>query len=182
VAGLCARTDFEAGPHLAPANRHLNWVHALTTGIGDELQGVLNPQGINCVRSLPGRGIRVYGARTVSSDPDWRFVNVRRLMMMIERAVLESVQWSVFEPNNVFTRQLLVVSISSFLDGLWRRGALVGDTGAQAYYVKCDEGNNPSVIADLGELLVEVGVAAVRPAEFVVFRIGRTQDGLEAVE
>ncbi len=182
VLGLMARTDHEAGVHVAPANREFRWVQGATSLVSPELQGVLNPRGINCIRSFAGRGIRLYGARTLSSDPAWRYVNVRRLMMMIEEAVEESVQWAVFEPHSIELRVTLVHAISSFLQAQWERGALVGNTAEEAYFVRCDDTNNPPSEVDLGRLLAEVGVAPVRPAEFIVFRIGRTRDELEIDE
>jgi hypothetical protein len=182
VAGVFARTDLQIGVHKAPANAELMWAQDVVTSVDAAAQGVLNPIGVNCIRVFPGRGLLVYGARTVSSDPDWRFVNVRRLMMMIETAVQYSIQWAVFEPNNFYLRQTIAVAISSFLEVLWQRGALVGAAASQAYYVKCDEQNNPAPLADVGELIVEVGVAPVQPAEFVVFRIGRTGNTLEVTE
>jgi phage tail sheath protein FI len=182
VAGIFARTDIETGVHKAPANAELRWAQDVTTEVTAEMQGLLNPLGINCIRTFPGRGLRVYGARTVSSDPSWRYVNVRRLLMMIEEAVEDSIQWAVFEPNDFYLRQTLTLAISSFLQVLWERGALVGETADQAFFVKCDEENNPSDVTDLGQLIAEVGVAPVIPAEFVVFRIGWTEDTLEIVE
>jgi phage tail sheath protein FI len=182
VAGIFARTDVGSGVHKAPANAALRWAQDVTAEVSAEMQGVLNPIGVNCIRSFPGRGLRLYGARTVSSDPDWRYVNVRRLMMMIEEAVEEAVQWAVFEPNDFYLRQTLTMAISNFLAALWARGALVGETAAEAFFVKCDGENNPPAVVDLGQLIADVGVAPVRPAEFVVFRIGRTEDELEIVE
>jgi hypothetical protein len=182
VAGIFARTDVGSGVHKAPANAALRWAQDVTAEVSAEMQGVLNPIGVNCIRSFPGRGLRLYGARTVSSDPDWRYVNVRRLMMMIEEAVEEAVQWAVFEPNDFYLRQTLNMAISNFLAALWARGALVGETAAEAFFVKCDGENNPPAVVDLGQLIADVGVAPVRPAEFVVFRIGRTEDELEIVE
>lgn len=182
VAGVCARTDLSVGVHNAPANEIVQWAVGVTSYIDAARQGLLNPLGVNCIRPFPGRGIRVYGARTVSSDPSWRFLNVRRLLCMIEEAVEEAVQWTVFEPNDFTLRQSLTLSISSFLEQLWERGAFVGGTPTASFFVKCDEDNNPPEEADAGRLIVEVGVAAVRPAEFVVFRIGRTRDELEVVE
>lgn len=181
IAGLYARTDFEVGVHKAPANAELFWTTDVTAPVDDETQAILNPLGINCVRAFPGRGIRVHGARTVSSDSDWRYVNVRRLMSMIEEAVEEATQWSVFEPNSFYLRQELVVSISTFLETVWRTGALTGATAREAFYVKCDETNNPPEVLDRGQLVVEIGIAPTRPAEFIIFRIGRTTAELEAV-
>jgi phage tail sheath protein FI len=182
IAGLYARSDFTVGVHKAPANAELFWAEDVTVEVNDKDQDILNPEGINCLRAFPGRGIRVYGARTVSSNPDWRYVNVRRLMLMIEEAVDQATQWAVFEPNGFSLRQLLTLSISSFLETLWREGALVGATKEEAFYVKCDETNNPPEIVEQGKLIADVGVAPMRPMEFIVFRIGRTVEELEIVE
>lgn len=182
IAGLYARSDFEVGPHKAPANGELLWAEDVTAAINDEEQAILNPEGINCIRAFPGRGIRVYGARTASSNPDWRYINVRRLMMMIEEAVDESTQWTVFEPNDLNLRRSLILSVSGFLESLWQRGALVGETAEEAFYIKCDETNNPPEIVNQGKIITEIGVAPTHPAEFIVFRIGRTLEELEIVE
>lgn len=182
IAGLYARSDLTVGVHKAPANAELLWAEDVTLGVNDEVQGVLNPEGINCLRAFPGRGIRVYGARTLSINPDWRYINVRRLMLMVEEAVDESTQWAVFEPHDFNLRQTLVMSVSSFLETIWRQGALVGATAEEAFYIKCDETNNPPEVVDQGKLIAEVGVAPTRPAEFIVFRIGRTVEEFEIVE
>jgi hypothetical protein len=182
VVGQYAGTDRARGVHWAPANEELIGIQDVTEQIDSDEQAALNPRGINCIRAFPGRGIRIYGARTVSSDPEWRFVNVRRLMMMIEAACLHALQWVTFEPNNVYLRQRVRVSLSNFLTAVWRQGALVGATPDQAFFVKCDDGNNPPNAAENGELIVDVGVAPVRPAEFVIFRVGRVADELEISE
>lgn len=182
VAGLYAGTDLTIGVHKAPANAELAWAEDIAVSVNDEQQAVLNPEGINCIRPFPGRGIRVYGVRTLSSDPDWRFVNVRRLMIMIEEAVDKATQWAVFEPHTVILRQTLVMSVSTFLETLWRSGALKGTEPEEAFYVKCDETNNPPDSVDQGRLIVDIGVAPTVPAEFIVFRVGRTLEELEIVE
>ncbi len=182
IAGLYARFDLNVGVYKAPANGELFWAEDVTVIINDDEQAILNPEGVNCLRAFPGRGIRVYGARTVSSDADWRYINVRRLMLQIEEGINFSTQWAVFEPHNFNLRQLIILGVSSFLETFWRQGALVGETPAQAYYVKCDESNNPPEIVNEGKLIVEVGVAPTHPAEFIVFRIGRTVEELEIVE
>lgn len=182
IAGLYARTDTLAGVHTAPANAELLWATDLTAALDDAQQGVLNPLGINVIRAFPGRGLRVYGARTVSSDPDWRFINVRRLLAMIEEAVEESMQWVVFEPNTFTLRQGVISSVASFLELLWRDGALAGTTAQDAFFVKCDETNNPPGLAAQGRLICDVGVAPAIPAEFVVFRVGRVGETLEIIE
>lgn len=182
IAGLYARSDFTVGVHKAPANEELFWAEDVPVEVNEGVQGILNPDGINCLRPFPGRGIRVYGARTLSSNPDWRFINVRRLLLMIEEAIDESTQWAVFEPNDFRLRQLVILSISSFLETLWRQGALVGAAKEDAFYVKCDKTNNPQEIVDQGKFIVEIGVAPTIPAEFIVFRIGRTMEEFEMVE
>jgi phage tail sheath protein FI len=182
IAGLYARSDFTVGVHKAPANGELFWAEDVTVVINDDQQAVLNPDGINCIRAFPGRGIRVYGARTISSNPDWRYINVRRLMSMIEEAVDESTQWAVFEPHDFNLRRSLILSVSGFLETIWRQGALVGGSPEEAYYIKCDDTNNPPEIVDQGKIITDIGVAPTHPAEFIVFRVGRTIEELEIVE
>lgn len=182
VAGIYAKSDLTVGVHKAPANVVVQWAQDLTTEVTSERQGFLNPIGVDCIRSFSGRGMRVYGARTLSEEPTWRFVNVRRLLFMIEHALLISMQWVVFEPNNVHLWHLLRVSISSFLEAEWKKGALKGNTAEESFFVKCDETNNMQATTASGELIVEIGVAPTLPAEFVVFRIGRVGDTLEVTE
>lgn len=182
VAGQYANSDFTVGVHKAPANAPLSWIQDLTVVVNDAVHGLLNTLGINVIRTLPGRGIRIFGARTVSSDPDWRYVNVRRLLMMIEKAIDLSTQWAVFEPNDVYTRTKLQLALTSFLTALWQRGALVGETIQEAFFVKCDEENNPPSERANGRLLAEVGVAPSNPFEFVVVRVGRTNNEFEISE
>jgi len=182
VAGQYARGDLSVGVHKAPANIALNWSEDVTAQISESEHGVLNPFGINAIRAFPGRGIRVYGARTVSSDPDWRFVNVRRLMMMIGEAIDAALQWVVFEPNNHVTRTKVTLILRNFLFSLWQQGALMGGTPDAAFFVKCDEANNPSSERANGRLLAEIGVAASQPFEFVILRVGRVNNALEIFE
>jgi uncharacterized protein len=182
VAGLIARTDLLTGVHKAPANVALEWVEDTTVFVSDSSQAGLNPRGINAVRVFPGRGILLYGARTVSSDPDWRYINVRRLIMMIEEALDLATQWVVFEPNGVFTRSKVLLAITTFLETLWRRGALAGRQSEEAFFVKCDEENNPPDQRDQGRLRVDIGVAPSVPYEFVLLRVGRTAEELEITE
>lgn len=182
VAGQIAQIDLLQGVHRAPANLRLEGVRALTRDLADAEQSFLNQQGINCLRVFPGRGIRIYGARTLSSDNEWRYLNVRRLLLMIEEAVEDASQWVVFEPNNAILRQALTFSLNSFLDTLWRRGALAGDTPAAAYQVKCDDDNNPQDVVDAGQLIADIGVAPAIPFEFIHFRLGRTVEAIEVSE
>jgi uncharacterized protein len=182
VAGAIARIDLAEGVHRAPANLTLDGVKALVEEIDDARQGILNPQGVNCLRSLPGRGLRIWGARTLSSDPEWRYLNVRRLLYMIEAAVEASSQWAVFEPNNHILRQALSFSLSSFLNELWRLGALAGSTPEAAYQVQCDVHNNPPGVVDAGQLVAEIAVSPAIPFEFIRFRLGRTEEAIQITE
>ena len=182
VAGVYANTDLTVGVFRAPANFVMQWVQDLTTAVTPEMQAFLNPLAVNCVRSFSGRGFRVYGARTLSSDLQWRFVNVRRLVSMIEHALEISMQWVVFEPNNIHLWNLVKASITTLLDAIWKQGALAGNTAAEAYFVRCDTTTNPLAVTQNGQMIVEIGVAPARPAEFVVFRLGQVQDTLEVAE
>jgi phage tail sheath protein FI len=182
VAGQYAHADFDVGVHKAPANAPLVWAQDVTAAVNDAMHGLLNREGINAIRAMPGRGLRIFGARTVSGDPDWRYVNVRRLMMMIEKAIYLSTQWAVFEPNDPFTRAKLRLSLTSFLIALWQQGALMGDMIDAAFFVRCDDDNNPPSERANGRLLAEVGVAPSQPFEFVVLRVGRAQNEFEVRE
>jgi phage tail sheath protein FI len=182
VAGQYANSDFTVGVHKAPANAALTWIQDVTVPLNGTQHGVLNSGGINVLRALPGRGLRIMGARTVSSDPDWIFVNIRRLMMMIEKAIYKSTQWAVFEPNNALTQANLRLSLTSFLISLWQQGALTGATASQAFFVKCDASNNPAAQTDIGQLLAEVGVAPSYPFEFVVLRVAKVGNQFEVTE
>jgi phage tail sheath protein FI len=182
VAGQYARTDIEIGVHKAPANAPLAWVQDVTIPVNNAQHGVLNPLGINAVRPLPGRGIRIFGARTVSSDSDWRYISIRRLMIMIEKAIYLSTQWAVFEPNDEITQAKLRLSLTSFLLALWQKGALAGNTAEAAFFVRCDQTTNPASQRANGQLVALVGVAPVNPFEFVVVRVGRTENQFEITE
>ena len=177
VAGLFAATDLRIGVHAAPANVPLQWVHKLGMTIDDAQHGLLNTLGVNVLRAEAGRGLRVLGARTLTEDPDWRFINVRRLVCMIEKAIDVSIQWAVFEPNGWHTRAKLALVIGSFLQSLYERGAMVGANAAQAFFVICSDANNPPDARDRGELHIDVGIAPSVPFEFIVLRIGRDANG-----
>lgn len=179
VAGVMARTDLASGVHTPPANAELSWAQGLTIDVDTGTQAVLNPLGINCLRRLAGRGLRVYGERTLSSNPLLAYVNVRRLLSVIETAIDQATQWAVFEPADAYLRELIRTSISSFLRGLWQAGALVGDIEADAYFVQCDDITNPPDQVAFGQLVAVVGVAPVSPAEFVVLRVARVEGSLE---
>jgi hypothetical protein len=171
MAGIYNRSDAERGVHKAPANEVALGVIDLETQLSRGEQDVLNPLGVNCIRAFPGRGIRVWGGRTLSSNGAWRYVNVRRLFIMVEASMDVGLQWVVFEPNDSTLWAKVIRDVTSFLRVLWRSGALFGATPEQAFYVKCDEELNPLEIRDLGQLIIEVGLAPVKPAEFVIFRI-----------
>lgn len=173
IAGIYARTDSERGVHKAPANELVRGAIGLETNVTKGEQEGLNPKGINCIRSFPGRGIRVWGARTLSDDPSWRYINVRRLFNYVEASIENSTQWVVFEPNDSTLWAKVRRDVSSFLRTVWLSGALFGSTPEQAFYVRCDEQLNPPEIRDLGQMIVEIGMAPVKPAEFVIFRISQ---------
>jgi phage tail sheath protein FI len=173
VAGVYARSDTERGVHKAPANEVVSGANGLAMQVTKGEQDVLNPLGVNCIRSFPGRGIRIWGARTLSSDPAWRYVNVRRLFNMVEESIERGTQWVVFEPNDPDLWARVRRDVRAFLNVVWRSGALFGVTPAEAFYVKCDEETNPPETRDLGQLIIEIGIAPVKPAEFVIFRISQ---------
>ena len=173
MAGIYNRTDANRGVHKAPANDTVLGAIDLEVRLSKAEQDVLNPKGVNCIRSFPGRGIRVWGARTLSSDGSWRYINVRRLFIMVEASMETGLSWVVFEPNDTTLWAKVIRDVTSFLRVIWRTGALFGTTPEAAFYVKCDEELNPHEIRDLGQLIIEVGLAPVKPAEFVIFRISQ---------
>ena len=177
VAGVYARTDNERGVHKAPANEIVRGALGLKYNVSKGEQDILNPKGINCIRTMQGGGIRIWGARTLSSDPSWRYINVRRLFIMVETSIERATQWVVFEPNDHRLWKRVTRTIASFLTLVWRQGALFGETPEKAFYVKCDEETNPPETIDVGQLIVEIGLAPVKPAEFVIFRIGQMPIG-----
>lgn len=173
IAGLYARSDNTVGVHKAPANEVVTGALDVATQITKGEQDTLNPVGVNCIRSFPGRGIRVWGARTLSSDPAWRYVNVRRLFNYVEKSIERGTQWVVFEPNDQDLWARVRRDVGAFLRGVWRSGALFGNSPAEAFFVKCDEELNPADVRDRGQLIIEVGLAAKKPAEFVIFRLSQ---------
>ena len=173
IAGVWARTDESRGVWKAPANDTIRGCLDLEYATTQNEQAVLNPIGINCIRPFGTRGIRIWGARTLASDTDWRYINVRRLFNMIESTIAEGTQWAVFEPNDVSLWEGVKRTLNAYLRGLWSAGALFGQSADQAFYVKCDAETNPPESIDQGLLIVEVGIAPVKPAEFVVFRIAQ---------
>ena len=181
IAGIWARNDSERGVHKAPANEVVRGAVELQTQLTRTEQELLNPIGVNAIRAFPGRGIRVWGARTLSSDPAWRYVNIRRLFNFLEKSILAATQFAVFEPNDEALWGKLRRSISAFLVNQWRSGALFGATADQAFFVKCDEETNPAEIIDAGQVRCAIGVAPVKPAEFVVFELSQFSGGTSVV-
>jgi phage tail sheath protein FI len=177
MAGIWARTDATRGVHKAPANEIVRGAIDLELNITKGEHDTLNPIGINCIRAFPGQGIRVWGARTLSSDPEWRYLNVRRLFNFVEKSILLGTNWVVFEPNDQLLWDRVRRTVDMFLRRIWQTGALFGNTPSQAYFVLCDEQNNPPENRDAGILTVEIGIAPVKPAEFVVFRLSQLADG-----
>ncbi len=173
IAGVWARNDTTAGVHKAPANEVVSLAVGLDYQTTKGEQDTLNPNGVNCIRAFPGRGIRVWGARTLSSDPAWRYINVRRLYNYVEKSIENGTQWVVFEPNDRSLWSRVDRDITAFLRGVWRDGALFGNTPSEAFYVKVDDELNPPESRDLGRLIIEIGMCPVKPAEFVIFRISQ---------
>jgi phage tail sheath protein FI len=181
IAGVWARNDASRGVHKAPANEVIRGVVSLEGQVTRAEQELLNPIGVNCVRAFPGRGIRVWGARTLSSDPAWRYLNVRRLFNYLEESILNGTQWVVFEPNDDALWARIRRTISAFLVMEWRKGALFGLTPDEAFYVRCDRETNPAEAIDAGQVTCEIGVAPVKPAEFVIFRLAQFSGGTSLV-
>jgi phage tail sheath protein FI len=183
VAGIYRRSDLKTGVFKAPANEEIFSVLDLETQIDSSIQGRLNPMRINCLRAFPGRGIRVWGARTVGSarvppdHDDWLYVNVRRLFLTVRRWIDLNMGWATFEPNDSRLWVRIQRELTAFLTKLQRDGALQGATAAEAFYVKCDAENNPPELRDLGQVVIEIGLAPLSPAEFIVVRIVRRVGG-----
>ncbi len=182
MAGIWSRNDDTRGVHKAPANEVIRGAVALEMQITKGEHDQLNPHGINCIRAFPGRGVRVWGARTMSSDPAWRYLNVRRLFNYMEESILGGTQWVVFEPNDPALWAKMRRTISAFLLNEWRKGALFGLTPQDAFYVKCDDETNPPEGIDAGQVVCEIGVAPVKPAEFVIFRLSQFSAGASLTE
>jgi Bacteriophage tail sheath protein len=171
VAGVWARTDVTRGVSKAPANEAVLKAEGLTSEITDEEQDALNRAGINSIRSFPTRGIRVWGSRTLSSDPEWRYLNIRRLFTYITQSIREGTRWVVFEPNDEQLWKSIRRDIGAFLTRMWSEGALFGSSPDQGFYVKCDEETNTPEAVKAGQVVMEIGIAPVKPAQFVSIRI-----------
>jgi phage tail sheath protein FI len=177
VAGAWAGTDGQRGVHKAPANVGMAGVVGLGFAVSDGAQDQLNRLGVNCIRTFPGRGTLIWGARTLETDGEWKYLNVRRLFNYLMASILQSTNWAVFEPNDEVLWGQLRVSVTNFLTVTWRSGALVGATPEDAFFVKCDAETNPPDLVEAGQVNVQIGVAPVKPAEFVVFEISQFQPG-----
>jgi len=173
VAGIYARNDTNRAVYKAPANEVVNGAIGFEKLLNKAQQEVLNPEGINCFRFFEGRGFRLWGARTISSDPEWKYVNLRRYFAYLEHSIDKGTQWAVFEPNGDLLWANVRRTIEDFLLNEWQNGALLGDKPEKAYFVKCDRSTMTQNDLDNGRLVCLIGVAPLRPAEFVIFRIGQ---------
>ncbi len=173
VCGIYARNDVERGVHKAPANEIVRGALRFETDVNFAEQETLNPIGVNCLRYLSGRGYRVWGARTASSDPEWKYVNVRRYFLYLEASIDRGTQWAVFEPNGERLWANVRQTIADFLYNEWKNGALLGSKPEEAFFVRCDRSTMTQNDLDNGRLICLIGVAALKPAEFVIFRIGQ---------
>ena len=173
LCGIYARNDVQHGVHKAPANEVIRTAIGLERMLNKAQQDVLNPVGINCLRYFPNRGYRVWGARTISSDPEWKYVNLRRYFAYLERSIERGTQWAVFENNGDALWAKVRSTIEDFLFNEWQSGHLFGRTAEEAYFVRCDRSTMTQNDIDNGRLVCLVGVSPLRPAEFVIFRIGQ---------
>lgn len=171
VAGMFARVDAEKGVHKAPANERLKGALGVKYKLTDEEQALLNPKGINVIREFNDTGVTVWGARTLSSDAEWKYISTRRLFLMVEKTLEKGTRWVVFEPNTPELWMRIIRNVKTFLLSLWRDGALFGKTPEEAFYIKCDEENNTPETIEQGMVNIEIGLAAVKPAEFVIFEL-----------
>ncbi|MGB4827035.1 MAG: phage tail sheath C-terminal domain-containing protein, partial [Paracoccaceae bacterium] len=171
--GIYARSDNTVGVHKAPANEVVRNITEVALPFTAAEQDVLNPVGVNLIRDLTPRGIRLWGARTISSDQEWKYVNFRRLFIYIEHSIDLGTQWVVFEPNNEALWAKVVETITPFLIGVWKSGALLGTKPEDAFFVHCDRSTMSQDDLDNGRLICDIGLAPVAPAEFVIFKIGQ---------
>lgn len=178
VAGICARVDAERGVWKAPADEEVRGAIGAERAVSVGEQEVLGPEGINCLRAFAGKGLRVWGARTVSTDPEWKYLNLRRYLAYLERSLDRGLQWAVFEPDTPVLWTRMRQATSDFLMSEWRQGALLGDKPEKAFFVRCDRTTMTQADIDAGRLVALVGVAMLKPAEFVIFRVAlQTSDG-----
>ncbi|HYP24489.1 MAG TPA: phage tail sheath C-terminal domain-containing protein [Actinomycetota bacterium] len=180
IAGIWARSDARRGVHKVPANETVRGALNVSYNVTREEQGELNPAGVNVIRFFSVEGTRVWGARTLAdSASEWRYLNVRRLFNMIEESIEESTRWIVFEPNDETLWRSIRRDVGAFLTRLWRDGALMGSTPQEAFFVQCDHETNPPDVIDAGMVITRIGIAPVKPAEFIVFRISQFAGGAE---
>ena len=180
VAGVWARNDSLRGVHKAPANEPVRGVVDLSYRVTRSEQDILNPKGVNCIRYFPAEGVRIWGARTIAAEAsEWRYLNVRRLFNMLKESIAEGTRWIVFEPNDGLLWRSIRRDIGAFLTRVWRDGALLGRTPQEAFFVKCDEETNPPDVRDAGQVVALIGVAPVKPAEFVVFKLSQSMVGAD---
>ncbi|MGC6491745.1 MAG: phage tail sheath family protein [Myxococcota bacterium] len=184
VAGVYCRVDGERGVHKAPANEIVRGITGISQVINKLEHGQYNKRGINVIRDEGDRGVRIMGARTLAtmSDASWKYLNVRRLFIMVEQSIMAGSQWAVFEPNDKFLWTKLKRDVRSFLMRVWRTGALFGATPEEAFFVQCDAETNPQYLIDAGQVNVRIGISPVKPAEFVVFNIGQWDGGASVGE
>lgn len=178
IAGVYARSDRRVGVHKAPANERLEGVLDLAVNLTDQQQGELNDKDVNCLRVFPGRGILVWGARTLSADSAWRYVNVRRLFLTAGRWIERNMVGMVFEPHDPQLWSRIGRELTAYFNDLFRRGALVGRTAQEAFYIKCDAETNPPAVRDAGMVITEIGLAPALPNEFVIVRIIHGTSGI----
>ena len=177
MAGVWARTDAQRGVFKAPANTPIRGVIGVQRRVAPSEQGELNNAGVNVIRVFERGGVLPWGARTLSEDAQWRYVSVRRLFCMVEESIARGTQWIVFEPNDRPLWNMIDRDISAFLMGLWRDGALAGARPQEAFFVKCDAETNPQDVVDSGRVVALVGLAPVKPAEFIVFQVSQYAGG-----
>jgi hypothetical protein len=172
IAGIYARADLARGAHKPPANEVVTLAVGLDQNVTEASLTVLNGESINCIRAFTPRDFRVWGGRTLSADPEWKYVNIRRLFIYVEASIDKGTQWAVFEPNAEPLWAKIRRAVENFLMSEWRSGSLPGSRPEEAFFVKCDRSTMTQADIDEGRLICVVGVAVVRPAEFVIFRIG----------
>jgi hypothetical protein len=182
IAGIYARSDSNRNVAKDPANEQIAGIDSLQLPIDNNTQGILNPIGVNCLRFFKGQGNLVWGGRTTSPDPDWKYISVRRLFIYVEKSIQQGTQWVVFEPNDTPTWARVIRSVSAFLTGLWMQDMLQGATKDQAFFVRCDRTTMTQADIDNGRLICVIGIAPVKPAEFVIFQIGQWTGGSTVTE
>lgn len=175
IAGLIARVDGARGVHKAPANETIRGALSVQQRLSSNHQDVLNPDGINVIRNF-NSNITVWGARTLGGDEnnEWKYINIRRLFLFLSESIEDGTRWTVFEPNTQDLWAKITRNLNAFLTNVWRSGALFGNTPEEAFFIKCDQENNPPSVRDAGQVIIEIGIAPAKPAEFVVFRISQS--------